>query len=779
MHLTVRFTSLDQTYHESNIDIDEKILTSKSEYFKSMINFQKYQSSISEENILIDLTSTKYLYNPEDINKIFELIRSFYICKNDKSSVTVKQPPSVNIIFNHPDNKVYSIKIDTSNFYNIQIDNIYKLHHLSIFFDIKAITELIEEFMMNYYEFLSSYSNNKDTQIFTHSEFIITYSNIRDISEKKLQKYIFDTEKTYVMQDFINNIPNIYLYYKEIDDLAQFNEFINIIDNKNTEPLVINHEDIISMDVYDSYYLLKNCKNLINLDNKLLKLSYFTDILKYDNYPNISNINIFHNYELNKTCTKDFILPDILSDLYWSNMIIAGGYIFSMINNLNDSIINSTDIDIFIYGDTEEIRNNKQLYLLEYFSKYSPIYSKKGFAITVIIFDQEYDIQIIKTDDSNPYDIISKFDFNYVKMLYDGSDVLITYDCLVALKYAIAIFNHHEKVKPDRLYKTILKGLNIKMSEKLFIADYCYETGILRGEGEDEDYSGYKIDVQKLSESLEIKLSLNKSKIIRKLQKCLNTESDNMYEIIPMIKSYYNSTNVDTSIERLLNINKKSDNGDDNGDDDGDDDYKYIEFNPDMIKSYQKLKLQNRGINIIKLMTENYDKIDITIKTDMCDVVNITKHFIRIIPDESLKNKIDSLVHKLNDLNLRSKSSDKIFKYVSFSGGLLLYMTNTGVYENEEMEEEEDYAGDTYIYNCIKININQELYERLKIYQTESLKLKMKIGAFVWSSGCNCGIKFNLIDILKISGEQNSLKRINRGISRRSPSPKKSYKKLV
>ena len=144
-------------------------------------------------------------------------------------------------------------------------------------------------------------------------------------------------------------------------------------------------------------------------------------------------------------------------------MIIAGGFIFGLINNISNSIIPSTDIDIFIYSTDVEVRKQKWTYLLNYFSKYSPIYVNNKGIVNIIIPALKYDIQIIVFHSDDETDIIAEFDLNYVRLYYDGINVCANIGSLAGFKYQIADINiEFTKDLDKRICKTILKGLNIR-----------------------------------------------------------------------------------------------------------------------------------------------------------------------------------------------------------------------------------------------------------------------------------------------------------------------------
>ena len=217
----------------------------------------------------------------------------------------------------------------------------------------------------------------------------------------------------------------------------------------------------------------------------------------------------------------------LFPDFDWHNVVLSGGYLYGLIDNIHTSILPGSDIDLFVYGKDRWIISQKIKYILEYFSKYNPYCISKGNVITLIIPSLSYDIQIISHDYPNPMLILEKVDYNYVKMFYDGYDIYCSLDCLLAIKYKIAMYCYDQKVpfKGIRLYKTILKGLRLE-----------YDPAILNSEF---------IDLCGLHNNLHIKFALNKSVSVRKL-----SLSSNPIESEYLIKAFYKTDTI-----KLMSLN--------------------------------------------------------------------------------------------------------------------------------------------------------------------------------------------------------------------------------
>jgi hypothetical protein len=189
------------------------------------------------------------------------------------------------------------------------------------------------------------------------------------------------------------------------------------------------------------------CYKLYPIKNKIPNTNYGTSsILTY--YEFMEKFSVSTN--------------DMFKNIDWSNMIISGGFIFGLLNTPSNSIISGSDIDIFVYSNDENVRKDKWAYLMEYFSGFGAKYVNNNGIISIVIKDIKYDIQIILMNECKPSDIIKGFDLNYVKLYFDGFNVIANVDCLFGFKYQIAIcdFKYLEKLD-KRIAKTILKGLDI------------------------------------------------------------------------------------------------------------------------------------------------------------------------------------------------------------------------------------------------------------------------------------------------------------------------------
>ena len=203
------------------------------------------------------------------------------------------------------------------------------------------------------------------------------------------------------------------------------------------------------------------------------------------------------------------ITNNIFKNSNWDNMVIAGGFINRLVCLYSSDQVAKSDIDLFIYGNTDEIIKNKCNELFTYLQQFNPIYMMKKSLVHIIIPKLNHIIQIIPKIAKDPIEIINNFDFNYVKMYYDGKNVHATIGALIACKYNLATLDKITKSNvDDRVYKTLQKGYVIQYNPKLkscstIVTDHNIDTELFESKNMDVDHEKFMI-VQKMLCSLEL-----------------------------------------------------------------------------------------------------------------------------------------------------------------------------------------------------------------------------------------------------------------------------------
>jgi len=451
------------------------------------------------------------------------------------------------------------------------------------------------------------------------------------------------------------------------------------------------------------------------IDKIANKLPYYTkSIVSFDDF-----INSFHTKTNN-----------IFVEFDWTNVVLAGGFLYGLIDNVSNSILPGSDIDLFVFGEPDVIEN-KTKQLLNYFSKFNPYYVVNSKVITVIIPKLNYDIQIISFDNHpTELSIISKFDYNYVKLYFNGNDIYCTLDNLLAFKYKIAMLTFNENQKEymvtTRIYKTLLKGLKIKFDEHIrnpCIANKC-------------------IMMDNLHDNDQIKSNIIKSVSIRKLIPHLEN-----HEVTQLIKSYYKTQNVFTNINQIKFNNKEN-----------------IENS-----EYDFLKCKNKNVNIDNINTiEIIKKFNNIAYYSFCDVNGIKYNNISIQTSYcTFKTRIyeqprhhASLVLNITDKETKSK----LIKLHNCLYKILNEQFRRNDYNRMHIcisKFKKIEKNDEDLKLVIHINNNMKNYdkimEQIQIPNQNSVAQVLCTGTFWLSKSSNsCGIKF-YADNININKSYNIL----------------------
>jgi hypothetical protein len=185
-----------------------------------------------------------------------------------------------------------------------------------------------------------------------------------------------------------------------------------------------------------------------------------------DNIPNNKKLCNSKNVDL---ITKKFhtLTYELFRDFDWNNVVIAGGLILESI--FEETLNEHTDVDIWVYGEDQKstinrilehinatiTKLNKRLYI-----------SHKGSVIYFWIDDFNRSFQIINTNYKTKFDIINSFDFDCCHILYDGKDILCTYNFLDAIKTMNTQYNTDfmlNEMNYEHFYRINKKGFNSPM----------------------------------------------------------------------------------------------------------------------------------------------------------------------------------------------------------------------------------------------------------------------------------------------------------------------------
>ncbi|QKF94682.1 BTB/POZ domain-containing protein [Fadolivirus algeromassiliense] len=503
-----------------------------------------------------------------------------------------------------------------------------------------------------------------------NDEFILEMDTLSAIDPSDLRNDISISNCITIINDFLVNIYQIFLGFKLSNNSDKFNELVKQVEKiisviKNIKQtyirielssIHISKDEIHNIPLNDYYNLLNCVGNVINVEKELLKVYDFYDIMLYDEheYDMFKYNGTNYKYQINKQTIKskdNFIKTfsektnNMFDHIEWNNMIISGGFIYGLIDDLTNSMINSTDIDIFVIGNQEEVQYKVQ-YLLEYFNTYGPFYIKRGKVITILIPSFGYDIQIIPTDKTTGEEVINNFDLSYVSLYYDGTDIYTNIDGLMSLKYKLAIYNNKlvrnedrklvNPVSDMRIYKTYLKGVNI-LHEKSF---------------DNECISDDQIDTQILEKSN--KQLIKKPLLVRKLL----LQLDNVADMIYLIKLYYKSRYVDTIMDQINKTTDYTSNEYDSL-------TKITKVNLDNIKKLKETKVKGELIRYSLITNDDREIKKLTIEIDYSNYkFTMNEHDAKLILEinHDIEVKLDKIAKLLTN-HIVTKRKLKIYTY--------------------------------------------------------------------------------------------------------------------
>jgi len=573
INLTILFINQDNCIEQTKLISNKDKLIKQSEYFKSILT--KGFSEMDNNELNIDLTQLNCHLSLKHIQIFFDtLLEKYeYNITNNRDVKIIMDTKLKKNDFKH------SITIDYGFTKDIPIHEFYILLTLCDYFSCEEFTKKIKRYLSQYKKIFGENATVDDIEDIDDEDYLENYEpsvheNFEIILDKlvDIDPMMLTPDLTYytyskLAEDFLQHIYYVYLTYKQGNNLRGFKYLLDIVKqlikkNKRITKIVprsiiknieLSVDEIKQFPLEDCYNLINQTDGLVTTETYIFKVYDFYDTLNYEKSNERMfklNKQIHSDYTLNQKCIKpkEEVLKlfqektkGLFDNMKWDNVILTGGFIFGLLNDLSESLIGSTDIDLFTYNDDSEATAK---YLLNHFSQFKPYYSVRGKVVTIIIPTFPYDIQIIPTNYTTAYDVVNSFDFSYVKTYYDGNDVYTTLDGLLSLKYATTICTPTDEdstLSNARLYKTLLKGLSIQCNSEL----------------KNEYIKDDVIDFIAMEKSEEIQMMLYKPGSIRKLAVHLTG-----VEMLPLIKTYYSSGQVTMNLDNLT-VKESKDNKDD------------------------------------------------------------------------------------------------------------------------------------------------------------------------------------------------------------------------
>jgi len=544
----------------TKITKSKKLLISRSKYFENM-----FCSGFKTE-----LDSIKLI-------EVVECDISYVVLFFDLLVTEEDWIPENKFVVNIEKNNKFSYDLEINYGIDIPIYEYYIMIQLGIYFVAERFLEKLNGYLDNFYNFVVNFGYHcRSTKPDQEGNFKKTLKmKVNNIGIKEQLQYdnkffglyfssysslVFSLQKTRRFRIETDIIQNVHLYYLvwnlagKVDDLKKIIDTIDFSSQSPGEVRMlfngdfvikkkqVNSEFVRDIPIDKLYDIFTICKHVIDLDTALQVYDFY-DAMIYEGHEWETFGVLDHStmigqrsvHELNDVLTR-FRGYIIFDGFDWNGVVIAGGFVAGLLYKLHNSVIGSTDIDLFLFGPEQETKMN---YILEYFSKYKPFYSRRGPVVTIIIQKFQFDIQVIPTKHYTPYDIIKEFDLSYIMLYFDGDDFYGTLSSIVSLKYGLAMI-YKKEMPTMRLYKTISKGFDIKYDPEL----------------KNKYIDGKKINPS-IHQSKNIQNVMTKQNMIRRVISVC-TENEALF----VIKSCYNSSYVTTdnnNVFKKMQVNEKSD----------------------------------------------------------------------------------------------------------------------------------------------------------------------------------------------------------------------------
>lgn len=165
----------------------------------------------------------------------------------------------------------------------------------------------------------------------------------------------------------------------------------------------------------------------------------------------------------------------------WDNVVIAGGSVMQMLDP-QFSPKKSSDVDLFIYGQTYEEKAKAFQDIVNWFKTDRTFYALVGSVLSIYLIDVQRKFQIINTNNKTVFEVIGRFDLTHIQWAVQNVAgkyrVLATPGGFLAQREFVARFGCLERSKTDRLVKALYRGRDIIKDAKV-IQDVVDITGLI------------------------------------------------------------------------------------------------------------------------------------------------------------------------------------------------------------------------------------------------------------------------------------------------------------
>ncbi|EAL62878.2 ankyrin repeat-containing protein [Dictyostelium discoideum AX4] len=288
-----------------------------------------------------------------------------------------------------------------------------------------------------------------------------------------------------------------------LESSMKFNEFVTSFNN-----ISIGDKSIYQEDSTENEYrkLFVNNRNDSKLNNLYLHCEkVFKSKPTTSELPNVNGVDCIMGFNAKQHSFSNDIKfkqewnrfsNNMFDGFNWSNVFIAGGSVLGC--SLEGGIIGNTgfqnsDIDIFLYGLSEDGANSKLDEIEQFIKSKSPQaqMARTKYAITFVSGSGFRNVQIVLRIYKSPAEVLMGFDIDCCSIGFDGTDVYAMPRAIKAVTTScnIVSMSRRSLTYETRLFKYALRGFSIRVpnldKRKIPMGQICSSdgkgsTGLLR-----------------------------------------------------------------------------------------------------------------------------------------------------------------------------------------------------------------------------------------------------------------------------------------------------------
>ncbi len=161
-------------------------------------------------------------------------------------------------------------------------------------------------------------------------------------------------------------------------------------------------------------------------------------------------------------------------------VVMAGGSITKLLcAEYSEKFARSSDLDIFVIGNTVDEKDATVLELLRWFNTPQTYYATVGSVTSVYMVDVPRVFQIISNTAKTPFDVVDRFDMTHIGWFVHEGKLRATAQTCMSMRHKLAQFTNIGRLSQDRVIKTLYNGYDIEKDAKV-LSETLDITEILR-----------------------------------------------------------------------------------------------------------------------------------------------------------------------------------------------------------------------------------------------------------------------------------------------------------